>query len=353
MLNLADYPSGLASVDEARVRAESTEQWYEECRALINNAWACAEWRDIQPALDYAKQAIALAERHELRAGEVYAKALFSRILELSGDWSEATDLARGLLDAAVTAQMVALPVIGAIEARRGRASAREAVKRAWELASATDEFQRLAPAAIACAEYGWISGNPIITVADLERVMAAGLDLGFRWSTGRIACWLWEVGELAKTPAGIAEPYQALIEGDAGTASKVFESRGIPYERALALMHGSQADQLEALELLEALGARAVAAKFRKELRGRGVSVTRGRGYATRRNAAGLTARQAEVLQLLAEDLSNIEIADRLFVSPSTVENHVSAVLDKLDVSTREEAVSRARADGLLGASS
>jgi len=117
--------------------------------------------------------------------------------------------------------------------------------------------------------------------------------------------------------------------------------------------MHGSQADQLEGLELLEALGARAVAVKFRKELRGRGVSVPRGRGHATRRNAAGPTARQAEVLRLPAEDLPNIEIADRLFVSPRTVEHHVSAVLDKLDVSTREEAVSRARADGLLGASS
>ena len=74
-----------------------------------------------------------------------------------------------------------------------------------------------------------------------------------------------------------------------------------------------------------------------------------RGKGRDTRRHASGLTARQAEVLQLLDEDLSNTEIADRLFVSPRTVENHVSAVLDKLDVSTREEAVSRARTEGLL----
>jgi DNA-binding NarL/FixJ family response regulator len=61
------------------------------------------------------------------------------------------------------------------------------------------------------------------------------------------------------------------------------------------------------------------------------------------------LTARQAEVLQLLAEGLSNTEIADRLFVSPRTIENHVSAVLSKLDGSTREDAVSRARDAGLL----
>ena len=68
------------------------------------------------------------------------------------------------------------------------------------------------------------------------------------------------------------------------------------------------------------------------------------------RRHAAGLTARQAEVLDLLAEELSNIEIADRLFLSPRTVENHVAAILDKLDTGTRSEAVARARSEGLLG---
>ncbi|MFV1963643.1 MAG: response regulator transcription factor, partial [Acidimicrobiia bacterium] len=64
-----------------------------------------------------------------------------------------------------------------------------------------------------------------------------------------------------------------------------------------------------------------------------------------------GLTARQAEVLHLLAEGLTNTEIADRLFVSPRTVENHVSAVLTKLASTTREEAVTRARDEGLLSA--
>ncbi len=63
-----------------------------------------------------------------------------------------------------------------------------------------------------------------------------------------------------------------------------------------------------------------------------RGVRVPRGRSRATRDHAAGLTARQAEILELLAEGLTNTEIADELFVSHRTVENHVSAVLMKLD---------------------
>ena len=78
-------------------------------------------------------------------------------------------------------------------------------------------------------------------------------------------------------------------------------------------------------------------------------MTIPRAKSRDTRRDAAGLTARQAEVLQLLDEGLSNIEIADRLFVSPRTIEHHVSAVLAKLDASTREEAVTQAHSEGLL----
>jgi DNA-binding NarL/FixJ family response regulator len=139
------------------------------------------------------------------------------------------------------------------------------------------------------------------------------------------------------------------VIDGNSRQAADVWRTRKAPYERALALLSGDTAERLEALELLETLGATAVAAKARQQLRHDGIAVPRGRGKATRRHVAGLTARQAEVLQLLNQDLTNAEIADRLFVSPRTVENHVSAVLAKLDASTRDEAVLRARHDGLL----
>ena len=61
------------------------------------------------------------------------------------------------------------------------------------------------------------------------------------------------------------------------------------------------------------------------------------------------LTAREAEVLGLLAAGRSNQRIAEELVVSLDTVKKHVSRVLDKLGVANRTEAVARARALGLL----
>jgi DNA-binding NarL/FixJ family response regulator len=61
------------------------------------------------------------------------------------------------------------------------------------------------------------------------------------------------------------------------------------------------------------------------------------------------LTPREAEILELLALGLSNIEIAQRLFLSEGTVRNYLSALFVKLGVSDRTQAVVAALRDGLV----
>lgn len=347
--NIANYPAGRASLDEAWRRAAASGQWYEESRALFNHAWAAVEFRDLPIAEDYVQRSIASASRHELPALEAYARAMHARILELAGEWTRAEDIAQDALNSWPLSQMVALPILGVIAARRGRDSAHPTLTRAWEMAVSAGENQRLAPAAAALAEEAWITGTSRVPVAEFRDVMGSELERGFRYSAGSIALWLWELGELEAAPPGIAEPYELVMEKRAEEAAATWQQKGVPYERALALMHGGQDSKLQAVELLETLGATAVAAKLRHMLREQGISVPRGRSRAARSNVVGLTARQMEILQLLGDDLSNVEIADRLFISPRTVENHVSAVMAKLDADTRAHAVTRARTQGLL----
>ena len=67
------------------------------------------------------------------------------------------------------------------------------------------------------------------------------------------------------------------------------------------------------------------------------------------KRNSLGITPREFEVLELIANGLSNREIADKLFVSENTVKTHSSRVFDKLGARRRTQAVQLGKELGLL----
>jgi DNA-binding NarL/FixJ family response regulator len=125
----------------------------------------------------------------------------------------------------------------------------------------------------------------------------------------------------------------------------------GCPYEAALALGHADDAAaQRRGLAELQRLGAHAAARRIARSLRERGLrDVSRGPRAATRENPAGLTARELEVVALVADGLRNAEIAARLFLSEKTVAHHVSAILRKLGVATRSQAGAEAARFGIV----
>jgi len=62
-----------------------------------------------------------------------------------------------------------------------------------------------------------------------------------------------------------------------------------------------------------------------------------------------GITPRELEILELIAQGLSNREIADKLFVSENTVKTHSSRLFDKLSARRRTQAVQIAKGMGLI----
>ncbi len=81
---------------------------------------------------------------------------------------------------------------------------------------------------------------------------------------------------------------------------------------------------------------------------RGRGVDGAMGGVPQTAAQASGLTERELSILKLVAEGLSNLEIANRLFVTEQTVKFHLSNIYRKLGVANRTEATRYAYRNGL-----
>jgi len=296
---------------------------------------------------------LAYCGEHELDAWELYMRAHRARARFEQAVWGGAMNDAEDLLrrpSSSVPHRLQALVVLGRVRTRRGEENADEPLDEARALAVQTNEAQRICPVVAARAELAWLRDD----LRAAAREAQSGLDLALRaenpWMIGELAFWLWRSGAPCDLTMPIAAPFQLQMSGDCLGAAKAWAALGCRYEEADALADSrDEANRKRALELFEALGARPMANRVRKQLQAEGVrGLKRGANRATRANPAGLTARELEVLSLLANNLSNAAIARRLFLSVKTVGHHASAILAKLGISSRREAADAARKLGI-----
>ena len=316
--------------------------------ALTCRAYGLAE-RYIDDGIEYCGE----------RGLDLWRQYLLANSLKLDldrGRWGQAADTASQLLSdptCAPAARVEALVTLARVRARNGDSGVREPLEDALELARPTGELQALEGVAVARAEAAWLDGRPGDVAQATDDTFALALKRDVRWVAGELACWRWRAGIEDQIPSGsIADAYALSIAGDWATAAQRWRELGCPYEEALALGEADNEPALrQALEQLQALGSRPAAAIVARKLRERGArGLPRGPRPRTRQNPAGLTARELDVLLLLAEGLRNAQIAERLVVSEKTVDHHVSSVLRKLAVRTRGEAGAEAARLGLLG---
>jgi DNA-binding CsgD family transcriptional regulator len=242
------------------------------------------------------------------------------------------------------------LLALARLRLRRGDPGADEALEEARLMAEGSGTLQRMAPTACARAEAAFVRGDPARVAAEVNVALPLAQSKGHPWFVGELNYWLWRTGAIETAPAGCAEPYTLEIAGRWREAAAAWQRLDCPYEGARALSLGDAAAQQEALAIFDGLGARPAAESLRRTLRDAGVrGVARGVRDSTRSNPCGLTAAEMKVLQLMCQDLRNAEIAERLHRSVRTVDHHVAAVLAKLGVESRQEAVRRAKREGWL----
>jgi DNA-binding CsgD family transcriptional regulator/tetratricopeptide (TPR) repeat protein len=321
----------------------------EHVASAFNDFSAMAvSWRQYDKAARYLSDGLAYCEKHDLDSLRLYMLAYRARKNFEQGDWPAASEDAEAVLRhplATPITRIPALRTLGHIRIRRGDPQGEAALEEAWALGGATQELQRVGTLAAIRAEAAWLAGDREGVLRAVEPAYKMVCQRHDPRMKGELATWLWRVGALEEHPAEIADPYAQEISGDWRAAAANWRRLGCPYECACLLAwHGTETEEREALEVLERLGAAPAAQALRKRMRAEGVrAVPRGLRTSTRSNRLGLTRREAEILTLVSQGMRNSAIAKRLFVSTRTVDRHVSAILSKLGVQSRGEAVALA----------
>ncbi len=321
-------------------------------RAQGNLAASAVEQRAHQLADGYLAEAIAYSADRDLGGWRADLLGLQARSLLDRGRWDEAVDAARRAL---ATPELPgwprawALAAVGLVEARRGEPLAEATLSEAHTCQVGVPRL--VGPVPAACTEGAWLRGDADGVVAASEQAYRLAAEHPTPWQLGELAVWRHRVGAEDAVEARLAAPYALELAGEHEAAAAEWARRGCPYEAAIALAGSADSVLLErALGELHELGARPAAAIVASRLRARGVRrIPRGARATTRANPAGLTARELEVLDLLAGGLQNAEIATRLVVARKTVDHHVSAILRKLGVGSRREAAAAAARIGAV----
>ncbi|WP_040457043.1 ATP-binding protein [Kribbella catacumbae] len=332
--------TSLESISVA-LAADETEH---ALRAYTNFVDTLLNDYSLKEASTYLSEAIELAEQSEQLIFVNYFQVLQAMVIAAAGRWDEAIRTVERGLEPAGPLRSDGLAVIGRAMVRSGQ-DATTVLDEASLLTAQQDEPQRTVVVAAVLCEAAWLRGD-LKTVHRIARPMYDEIcRRRSRRLSGEFAYWLAKVGDPV-TPLHPDDPYALQAVGRWQEAAEIWREAGYPYEHAAALAESPEtSDQLEALAQLDAIDARPLARLVRARLRAAGVtSIPRGPLAESRQNEAGLTRRQFEVLRLVADGLSDNEIAERLVISVRTASNHVAAILDKLRVNKRQDAAARAQ---------
>ncbi len=355
----AHVEEGMRCLDEATAAALAGD-----ATIPISSAWtccflvtACAAVQDFERASEWCDRIAEFAERYGSRYMLGFCRAEYGAVHVWRGRWADAEELLEGAIEAFSRSRPAYTPgpIVQLAELRRRQGRTVEAATLLEGLGS---DGARLCQARLA------LDAGDARTAAELLERLRRGdpglsqapmLELLVRTEISRdapdaaasAAGELRALAQLVSTSAlraaaDLADGMLAAARDDHGRARTLLEDAVDGYDRSGAPFEAAEA-RAELAATLASLGrndrAAAETATAVETLRALGVVRDRDRS---------VTPREREVLALLAEGLTNRQIAARLVVSEHTVHRHVTNILRKLDVPSRAAAAAHAVRAGL-----
>jgi LuxR family transcriptional regulator, maltose regulon positive regulatory protein len=381
LVSCARVVEGMRCLDEATAAALEGESgipissaW--TCCFLVN---ACIAARDYERAFEWCDAIAEFAERYGSRFMLAFCRAEYGTVHLWRGRWSEAETVLEASIEDFLGSRpaWVGNPLVGLAELRRRQGRADDATR-------LLDQAGPQGTAQLCRARLALDGGHARRAVELAERFLrqvpahrsldrAPALELLVRAHTARgeldeagsALAALREVDrEVGTAPlraaADLAEAMLAAGGGDHDRARLLLEDAVDRFERCGGVFEAAEgrvelATTLLALGRSEEAGRDAAAALDRLRTLGAPTQAARARRILAacardgRSPVADVTPREREVLRLLAEGLTNQQIAERLVVSQHTVHRHVTNILRKLDLPSRTAAAAHAVRSGLL----
>jgi DNA-binding CsgD family transcriptional regulator/tetratricopeptide (TPR) repeat protein len=350
------WRKGLDDLERARDLGRVHGPADRHCVNTYNLAVRYLQWTmpiEAAPLLDEAER---VASDHGLDNMVFVARAQRANLLVAKGNLAEAEALIQELRAQTPDpggARSIVDAIMARIYTRRGDPEAAGEVERAWSGARSTGEIYKVSVAAISMLEFLWLKSDDLALKAFALEMIGLAEAKGQPRLKAEALRYLKRIGEEVGPFDGCPPAFRHALAGDHRKAAQLWEKAAQPYEQALELVESTDASiAFEGLRLLDRVGATRTADFVRQSLRWRGfASVPRGPRRTIDGDVPVLTDRQVDVIGLVAQGLTNQEIADELFVSRRTVDNHVSAILTRLRVPGRDQAVVEAGSIGLIPA--
>lgn len=339
---LGEPAVGQQTLEESLRVALAAGPPYDASRAHMNLALELIEDLRLAEAKTHIEQVIELAEATEQFVQRGFAQPYQALLAFYTGEWDAADRVAKTDEELRPPIADRLMSVVRArVAVRRGHLEA-DALLALISAQAPSRDVQRVGLLAAGQAEAAWLRADLDAVRRHAEPAYEWACRLGNRRWQQDLGHWLVRAG-VRLGDCTFLGPYELQHQGLYAEAAARWQAAGMPYEQADALAQSEDPDDLlAALSILDRLGAQPLARMVRERLRRQGVRPPRGSVTKMSDNTAGLTDRQIEVARLLARGWSNAQMAASLKLSVRTIDNHVAAVLAKLQVRRRREVLNR-----------